>query len=120
MKNKFIFLSTCDTCRKIKKAVEIPEDFDRYDLKANPIDKETLSFLHNQTGSYLELVNKRSRKIKELGLDLAGMAEQEIAAHLLQEYTLIKRPITIIEDVAYIGNAKKTTESVKNKIRESR
>ena len=120
MKNKFIYLSTCDTCRKIMKAVELPEDFDRYDLKDNPIDSTTLEFLCKQTGSYLDLVNKRSRKIKELGLDLNELTEKDLRKLLLEQYTLVKRPITIIDEVAYIGNAKKTTEFVKQKISESK
>ena len=110
---KLIYLSTCDTCRKIMKAVKLSDDFEHHDLKDNPIDGKTLKYLHSKVDSYKDLLNKRSRKYQTMGLKDLNLSETELKDYILKEYTFLKRPIFIVKDEVFIGNSKKVVEELK-------
>lgn len=116
MAKQFIYLSTCDTCRKIMKEVELPADYKLHDLKKSPLPEDSLKILL-ETYSPIDLVNKRSRKIKQLGLNLDDMTDQEIIAYLKSEYTFIKRPIAIDGNDIFVGNAKSVREALRSHIK---
>ena len=118
MAKQFIYLSTCDTCRKIMKEVELPADYELHDLKKAALPNEVLELLLTEY-SPLELVNKRSRKIKELGLVLGEMSNQDIIGYLKSEYTFIKRPIAIDGNNFFVGNSKAVRLALKSHISES-
>ena len=118
MGKKFIYLSTCDTCRKIMKEVGLTEDYVLHDLKKTPLDESTLKYLLKYYEAS-ELVNRRSRKIKELGIDLANLSDAELKNWLLKEYTFIKRPIAIDDKNVFVGNSKAVREALKLHIEQS-
>lgn len=109
---KCIYLSTCDTCRKIIKAAELSQDFEMHDLKKMPLLTSDLEFLRTKVDGYIDLVNKRSRRIKALGLNLGQLSEKELKQYLIAEYTFLKRPVFIINEQVFIGNSKSTVESL--------
>jgi len=94
------------------KAAQLSEDFELHDLKKAQLKKSDLAFLRSKVDSYLDLVNKRSRRIRALGLDLNQLSEKELEQYLLDEYTFLKRPVFIIDDVVFIGNSKSTVAAL--------
>ena len=59
MENKFIFLSTCSTCKKIINILGIENKSFLQDVKHKILSKNQLDFLYNYTKSYEALINKR-------------------------------------------------------------
>ncbi len=64
---KVYYLQTCDTCKRILKEVDVAE-FEKQEIKANPITAEQLEELHQFTNSYEALFNKRAKLYREKGL----------------------------------------------------
>lgn len=110
---KFIYLSTCDTCKRIRKELKVDESWDFQDIKKQHISAEQLKEFRKHAASYEELVNKRAQKYKAGGYANKTMSEEDWEALILSDYTFIKRPIAIIDEHYFIGNAKKTIESAK-------
>jgi arsenate reductase len=110
---KYIYLSTCDTCKRILKELQLPADVEMQDIKKNPVTEEQVAFLYGKTGSYEALINKRSRKFKESGIVAKECTEEQFKGLLFKDYTFLARPVLIWEDEAFIGNAKKTVEAAK-------
>ena len=63
---KAYYLSTCDTCQRIMKELNISEGWEKQDIKKDKITLEQLENMHSMTGSYESLLNKRARKLAEL------------------------------------------------------
>ncbi len=110
---KVYFLKTCDTCRRIMKEVGVDDSFELQNVKETPISAKQLEELHTLTGSFESLFNKRSNVYKSEGLKEKSLAEEEIKAFILKEYTLLKRPVFLFDDAVFVGNAKKTIEDLK-------
>ena len=110
---KYIYLSTCDTCRRILKELGLPAEVEMQDIKKDPITTDQLDWLFNKAGSYEALINNRARKFKELGLSPKDITEKQRKDLLLTDYTFLKRPVLIWNDEVFIGNAKKTIEEAK-------
>ncbi|TKG95043.1 arsenate reductase [Puteibacter caeruleilacunae] len=111
--NKAYILSTCDTCRRILKEVEGLATFEIQDIKTAHLSQEQLEELYQHSQSYEALFNKRSRKYKELGLKDQQLTEEQLKAYILEEYTFLKRPVFLVGNKMFAGNAKKTVEALK-------
>jgi len=48
-----------------------------------------------------------------MGLKEKTLSEQDYRQLILDEYTFLKRPVIIIDDQIFVGNAKKEVESAK-------
>ena len=55
-------------------------------------------------------------KYKSLGLKDKSLSEEDYKNYILEEYTFLKRPVTIIGDEIFVGNSKKTTEDILTKL----
>ena len=108
MKNTFIYLDSCDTCKRILKELDLPENVVLQNVKTSPITAEQLEFLVKQEGSYESLFNRRAQLYRSRGLHEKQLSEDDYKELLLDHYTFIKRPILLFSDVAYVGNSKKT------------
>ena len=102
---KFYYLSTCDTCKRIMKNLNLSH-FETIDIKKENISKEDLEHAGKSVSTYVDLFNKRARKIKELNLDLNTINEEQIKTHILNEYSFLKRPLLIDGDTILAGNSK--------------
>lgn len=109
---KVFYLSTCDTCQRIIKALEIPEDMLLQDLKKEPITEEDLSHLRAFTKSYEDLLNKRAKLYRELDLKNKSLTEEELKKLIAEHYTLLKRPVFVDGEKVFIGNSKKTKDEL--------
>ncbi len=111
---KAYYLSTCDTCKRILKELNLSNDWELQDIKTGKITEEQLEEMRNLTDSYDSLLNKRARKLSEYkGQDLN---EENLKSMILEEYNFLKRPVFLLDNEIFIGNAKKTVESIKTKL----
>lgn len=79
--------------------------FELQDVKNKPLTENQLVELERFAGSYSALINRKAQIIKSKGIQIDGQHEAQLKTWLLQEYTLLKRPVIIIEDQCFIGNA---------------
>lgn len=109
--NKVYHLSTCSTCARILKELDLSPDFVQQDIKTEPISEEQLHEMATLSGSYESLFSRRAIKYKELGLKDKNLSEEDYKKYILQEYTFLKRPVLTIGKKIFIGNSKKTVAS---------
>ena len=110
---KVYYLKTCDTCKRIMKEVHVDDTFELQNVKEKLITETELDVLKSFSGSYESLFNKRSNVYKSEGLKEKELSEEEIKAYILKEYTLLKRPVFLFDDIIFVGNAKKEIEALK-------
>lgn len=111
---KAYYLSTCDTCKRILKELNLSNDWMLQDIKTEKITLEQLEQMRTMTDSYESLLNRRARKLSEFkGQELS---EEKLKSMILEEYTFLKRPVFVFDNEIFIGNAKKTIESLKTKL----
>lgn len=115
---KMYYLSSCDTCMRIIKELNLTEDFILQDIKTDPITTSQLDKMRILTDSYESLFSKRARLYKELGLKDKILSEADYKNYILEHYTFLKRPVTIIGNEIFIGNSKKVVEATKVAINE--
>jgi arsenate reductase len=101
---RFYYLSSCSTCIRILKELNLPSHFELVDIKKTNIDQETLDFLQSKTGSFEALFSKKAMKYKSLGLNQKNLSEIDFKKLILEEYTFLKRPILIDEQSVFVGN----------------
>ena len=101
---RFYYLSSCSTCIRILKELNLPTQFELIDIKKTNIDEETLDFLQSKTGSFEALFSKKAMKFKSLGLNQKNLSEIDFKKFILEEYTFLKRPILIDEQSIFVGN----------------
>lgn len=111
---KAYYLSTCDTCKRILKELNLSEEWKLQDIKTEKITMEQLEEMRSMTDSYESLLNKRARKLSEYKGQELG--EEKLKSMILEEYTFLKRPVFVLDNEMFIGNAKKTMESLKTKL----
>lgn len=110
----FYYLSSCDTCKRIMKTLDLPDTIQQIDIKKNPLNDEQLETLYQLTQSYEALLNKRAQKLKEI--DKSSLTEEKIKTLLLSHYTFLKRPVLLYANQLFIGNAKGTIEAAKTSL----
>jgi len=114
MIQKVYHLSTCSTCKRIIKELNLEEKFNLQNVKEFPISEESLEKLAQFSGSYESLLNRRSILYRERNLKEQSLSESDYKALLLEHYSFLKRPVIQIGEQYFVGNAKKTVESAKN------
>ena len=105
--NKIWYLSTCDTCKRIIKELDLKDrNFEFIDIRINIISKEELEKIKTTLDcTYEDLFNKRSRKYTKGDF----VSDMEFKEAILKEYTFLKRPIIFYENKYFVGNSKKVT-----------
>jgi len=117
---KVYYLSTCDTCKRILKELEIPQSFIKQDIKTQGITEEEVEELYNLTDSYKSLFSKRAKLYKERNLKDKELLDEDYKNLLLEHYTFLKRPVIVNNDGIFIGNSKKTVEAAKKSIHDNK
>ena len=98
--------------------LKINDEFILQDIKSESITKTQLEEMRSFTDSYQSLFSKRARLYKELGLKEKNLTEDNFKKFILEHYTFLKRPVTIINDQIFIGNSKKVVEATKKAVHE--
>ena len=112
---KIYHLSTCKTCQRIINELADGKGFELQDIKTEPITEEQLDHMKQLAGSYEAIFTRRSRKYRAWGLHEKELGEADYRRLILEEYTFLKRPVVIIDDAIFAGNAKKTVAGAKEK-----
>jgi arsenate reductase (glutaredoxin) len=111
--NKIYYLSTCSTCARIIKELKFYRDFKRQDIKTEKITSDQLEEMHKLSGSYESLFSRAALKYRALCLHEQKLTEQDYRHHILEEYTFLKRPVIIVGNQIFVGNAPKTVAAAK-------
>ena len=64
-------------------------------------------------GSYEALFSRRAMKYRSMGLADQNLGEDDYRRLILEEYTFLKRPVTVIGDQIFIGSAKKMVQGTR-------
>ncbi len=59
------------------------------------------------------IFSRRAMKYKSMGLKDKNLTEQDYRQFILDEYTFLKRPVIIVENQIFVGNAKTEVEAAK-------
>lgn len=110
---KVYYLSSCDTCKRILNDLQLPTDFELQDIKKTPISETYLDFLKSKVGSYEVLCNKRSQLYKNRNLKAQNITESDYKQLILEHYTFLARPVIVIDEQVFVGNATKTIQAIK-------
>ena len=67
--------------------------FERQEIKANNVSVSQLDEMHQLSGSYEALFNKRAKLYKAMDLKNQILSETDYKQYILDEYTFLKRPV---------------------------
>ena len=93
-------------CNKVRDTFSWLEEngieYEFINLKKEPLKKDELQSLVNQIGLDV-LVNKRGMKWRQLGLKDKDLSDDELFDVLLENQTMIKRPVLVKEQAILVG-----------------
>ena len=102
------YLGTCTTCKRIMEDLgPLIADFERQDIKTNPMTLEQIDQMKDLSGSYESLFSRKAMKYRSMGLGEEHLNEEDYRSLIHQEYTFLKRPVFIVDDAIFVGNSKK-------------
>lgn len=110
--NKIYYLASCDTCRKIIKALPKNNNLVFHDIKQDPLSAADVDEMHRLSGSYEALFSKKAQLYKSMDLKNKSLTEADFRKYLLEHYTFLSRPVFIIDGKIYIGNSQKNINEV--------
>lgn len=105
-------LGTCSTCQRILKEIPNLSSFTLREIKTGPITAKELDHMKKLAGSYEALFSRVALKYRALGLNKVVLTEKDYRKHILAEYTFLKRPVMVLDDRIFIGNAPKTVAAM--------
>ncbi|WP_339610168.1 ArsC/Spx/MgsR family protein [uncultured Planktosalinus sp.] len=114
----FYYLSTCSTCKRIMEALPLDSKTDLRDIKKNTITEKELEVMKSLSGTYESLFSKRAQLYKQRDLKNKKLSENDYKNLILEHYTFLKRPVLVLENQIFIGNASKTIEAAKTALDE--
>ena len=101
---KIYHSSTCTTNQRILKEIKPKKEVIMQDIKTETITPAQIDEMKKLAGSYEALFSRVALKYRSMGLNMS-------------EYTFLKRPVMIVDDVIFIGNTKKVIESAKQALK---
>jgi len=110
---KIYHLATCTTNQRILRELKPGSDVILQDIKTEPITAKQIDEMKKLAGSYEALFSRVAMKYRSMGLNQMKLEEKDYRNYILQEYTFLKRPIVIVDDKIFIGNAAKTVDAAK-------
>jgi len=87
------------------------------DIKIEKITDSQLEEMKKLSGSYESLFSRRAMKYKEMNLKEKTLQEADYRKLILEEYTFLKRPVTILNQKIFIGNDKKTVQALRDALK---
>jgi len=113
---KIYHLANCNTCQRIIKALNNGEGFELQNIKEVKMTAEQLAFMAEKIGSYEALFSRRAMKYKSMGLKEKTLSEEDYKNLILEEYTFLKRPVIVIDEDIFVGNAKKVVQAAVDRL----
>ena len=105
-------LGNCTTCQRILSEIPNLKKFTLREIKGEPITAKELDAMKKLAGSYEALFSRVALKYRALGLNKVVLTEKDYRKHILAEYTFLKRPVMVLDDRIFIGNAPKTVAAM--------
>lgn len=105
---KVYYLSSCSTCQRILAQWKVDESFELQDIKTDKITPAQIDTMISMAGSAAALFSQRALKYRAMGLHERELSEKEMRQLILDEYTFLSRPVLIVDDAIFVGNANKT------------
>ena len=116
-KNIIYYLGTCDTCKSIlKETGAIAANIPVQDIKTEKISARQIDEMKKLAGSYEALFSRRAIKYRERDLKNKKLKEEDYRNLILEEYSFLKRPVSILDGKIFIGNDKRTIRDLKEAI----
>ena len=114
---KMYHLGNCTTCQAIIEETGINDkDVVMQDIKTEGITPAQLDQMKKMAGSYEALFSRRAMLYKERGLKDKKLGEDDYRELILEHYTFLKRPVTILGKQIFIGNEKKSVAALKTAV----
>lgn len=110
---KIYHLSTCSTCKRIIAELNEGKGFELQDIKTEMITEEQLEEMKKMSGDYESLFSRKAMKYRSMGLHEKDLTEKDYKQLILKEYTFLKRPVILIDDKIFVGNAAGTIAEAK-------
>ncbi|WP_127140198.1 arsenate reductase family protein [Flagellimonas marinaquae] len=110
---KIYHLGSCSTCQRILKELELLDGVQLQEIKSEAITPEQLEQMAALSGSYESLFSRRAMLFRQRGLHEKELSEKDYKELILEHYTFLKRPVVLVGDKIFVGNAKKTVEAAK-------
>lgn len=110
---KFFYLETCNTCQKIMAEINPEPHVEMREIKSQGISPEEVDEMKRLAGSYEALFSRRAMKYRSLGLNEQELSEEDYRKWIIEEYTFLKRPVLVLDDQIFVGNAKKVVAAAK-------
>jgi arsenate reductase (glutaredoxin) len=114
---KIYHSSTCTTNQRILKEVKPKKDVILQDIKTEPITPAQIDEMKRLAGSYEALFSRVALKYRAMGLHEKELTEKDYRKLILGEYTFLKRPVMIVDNEIFVGNAKKVVEGAKKALK---
>ena len=103
---KIYYLSTCSTCERILKELKPGKEVVMQDIKTEKITPAQIDEMKTLSGSYESLFSRVALKYRKLGLNNLKLTAKDYRKYILEEYTFLKRPVILVNDKIFIGNAR--------------
>ena len=113
---KLYHLSTCSTCMRIIKELQLDDSYTLQDIKHEKITADQLSQMRDLAGSYEALFSRKAMKYRAMGLNEKTLTEEDYKQLILDEYTFLKRPVLVLDRQIFVGNSKNVVASAKEAI----
>ena len=113
---KVYYLGKCATCQRILEELNWNEE--TQEIRSEKITEKQLNEMAVLAGSFEALFNRRAIKYRTMKLKEKILSEADYKQLILDEDTFLKRPVFLIDGAIFIGNAKKTVETVQAALHE--
>ena len=110
---KIFHQETCKTCQKILKELEPLDGIELREIKSKGVSPQELEEMRALTDSYEALFSRRAMLFRQRGLNNQELSEDDFKNLILEHYSFLKRPVVVVDDQIFIGNAKKQVEGAK-------
>ena len=110
---KLYYLETCKTCQKILEALQPLDGVELREIKSKGVSTEELQELYQRAGSYEALFSRRAMLFRQRGLNNQELGENDYRDLILEHYTFLKRPVLVVGEHVFIGNAKKVVDAAR-------
>ena len=110
---KIYHLGTCSTCQRILTELKPGKNIILQDIKTEKITGTQLDEMVVKAGSHEALFSRIALKYRSMGLNTMKLTEKDYRKYILEEYTFLKRPVVIVDDLIFVGNSPKTVAAAK-------
>tara|TARA_B100001059_G_scaffold73116_1_gene70457 strand:+ start:16454 stop:16810 length:357 start_codon:yes stop_codon:yes gene_type:complete len=114
----FYSLSSCNTCQRIQRELDLPSSVRVVNIKEEPVTAEVGEMMRKLAGSYEALFSKRAQLYKKRNLKERELSEHDFRTLLLEHYTFLKRPVLIYDENIFVGNSKAVVAAAKKWVNE--